>query len=352
MDAVLLVLNYNGWELLRWALPSVLEAAAACRWRCQVAVVDNGSTDGSWQRLKSHFPHVHRHRMLNRGLCSFNEVARLYQAPVLVLLNNDIYLTRECLDPWLAPLLESPDRGGDPRCWMTAPCGWHYATRRWEGYKTALGWRWGLVQATAFFPGHESCQSSADETACAGAALAVRREVFLHLGGFDPLYLPGRLEDLDLCYRAYLAGYHARYVPQAQVWHLGAATFARELGAEANDHLALRNTLLFQWKNLHHWRHRLRQRWGVALRLARDVLQAPLARSGRFAFWRAWREARQVYRRHGSPRAAANPHREKAFFERYAPQRLAALSGRPLAAPAPPPPWESEAPSPPRAKAA
>ncbi len=339
MDAVLLVLNYNGRDLLRWMLPGALEATAGCRWRCQVAVVDNGSTDGSWELLKSHFPHVQRHRMLNRGLCSFNEVARLYQAPVLVLLNNDIYLTPGCLDPWLTPLLEAPARGGDPRCWMTAPCGWHLGTQQWEGYKTAVSWYRGMVRATAFFPGHEPCQGSADGTACAGAALAVRREVFLHLGGFDPLYLPGRLEDLDLCYRAFLAGYHARYVPQAHVWHLGGATFARELGAARSDRLAVRNTLLFQWKNLHCHKNRLRAAAGVAMRLARDLLRLPLARSEeRLAFWRLWREARAVYRRFGSPRTAARREREREFFRRFAPERLARQTGpRPACPPLPPP---------------
>jgi elongation factor G len=67
--------------------------------------------------------------------------------------------------------------------------------------------RRGLVQATAIFAGAEQIAGRSGPTASAGAALAVNRRVFCALGGFDPLYLPGRIEDLDFAYRGFLAGY-------------------------------------------------------------------------------------------------------------------------------------------------
>ena len=112
-------------------------------------------------------------------------------------------------------------------------------------------------------------------TASAGAALAVDRRKFMALGGFDPLYLPGRLEDLDFAYRGYLSGYHARYVPASVVYHLGMASFAAAFGRAGCDHLALRNTLLFQWKNLRHPLHLGRQLLGLPLRLLADACRAP-----------------------------------------------------------------------------
>ena len=204
--------------------------------------------------------------MANLGLCSFNRAVAESDAPAAVLLNNDIKLDPRCLDGLLAPLSEL-DRPVDRRCFMTAPLCWLFDGVTYEGLKTAVRWRWGLVQATAQFSGHEPGIYSAGLTASAGAALAVDREKFLKLGGFDPLFLPGRLEDLDFCFRGYRAGFHARYVPEAVAYHRGFGTFHDSFGPSGCDLLALRNTMLFQWKNLRHPVHWLRQAVGLPLRI-------------------------------------------------------------------------------------
>ena len=165
------------------------------------------------------------------------------------MLNNDIKLDRRAVDPLVAPLIGEPAHGERP-CFMTAPLCWLFDGVTYEGFRTAVRWRWGLVQATALYPGHEPAIRRQGATASAGAALAVDRDKFAALGGFDPLYLPGRLEDLDFAYRGYQAGYRAVYVPEATAWHRGMATFGRVYGSLGCDELALRNTLLFQWKNL------------------------------------------------------------------------------------------------------
>jgi len=56
-----------------------------------------------------------------------------------------------------------------------------------------------------------------------GAAMALSKQLFLDLGGFDPqLWLYG--EDLDLCWRARLAGYTIRFVPTSIVHHYYSGT--------------------------------------------------------------------------------------------------------------------------------
>jgi GT2 family glycosyltransferase len=199
---------------------------------------------------------------------------------------------------------------------MTAPLCWQFDGRTYEGFKTAVRWRWGLVQATALFPRHEERIAQAGWTASAGAALAVDRRKFLALGGFDPLYLPGRLEDLDFAFRGYQAGYHARYVPQAVAYHLGMGTFGPAFGREGCDRLALRNTLLFQWKNLRHPWHRLRQVAGLGTRLLLDACRgrSTTLRALREA-WRRWHEAPPAAR----PRQGTLQ-REWDFFRRFHPR--------------------------------
>ncbi|MHB8897221.1 MAG: glycosyltransferase family 2 protein [Thermoguttaceae bacterium] len=324
----ILVLNYNGRPLLAEYLPTVVRAAQQSRYPCRVLVVDNDSTDDSVEWLALKYPEIGVIRCDNRALCSFNEVVPSLGCDVAVLLNNDVRLAPDAIDPLLEPLL--PDTpASDPNCFLTAPLCWQMDGRTCEGLKTAVRWRWGLVQATGRFPGHEAAIDQADLTASAGSAMAVSCRVFRELGGFDPIYLPGRIEDLDFCYRGFLAGYHARYVPRSVAYHHGMASFGPAFGHSGNDHLALRNTLLFQWKNLRHPCHRLRQWLNLPCRAVCDLLRAPfVGRRRRWSFWRALLAALALWRRHDSP--AVRPGRlarEREFFRRFHPTRL--LSGVP-----------------------
>lgn len=337
MSVALLVLNYNGRSLLEACLPTVVRAAERSRHDCRVIVIDNSSRDDSREFLARAFPRVECVVEPNLGLCSFNAVLARLDCRVAVLLNNDIKLAEESIDPLVAPLLEPREAATVAplgRCFMTAPRCYLFDGTTYEGFKTAVRWRFGLLQATSLFPG---CQQGIERpglTAAAGAALAVDRQVFLELGGFDPLYLPGRIEDLDLCYRAFVAGYHARYVPEAVAYHQGQASFGPEFTAAGCDHLALRNTLLFQWKNLRRPGQRMRQFAGQALRWARELAGAPLRPRGkRLPFLAAWREAKSLRRNIAHPPQTKESRlRERQFFAWFHPRRIhdtAALASQP-----------------------
>lgn len=325
----LVVLNFNGRHLLEECLPSVLAAARASRHDCRVAVIDNSSTDESVEFLIGEFPEVEVIHAANRGLCSYNDVLSQLEGPLAVLLNNDIKLAPSCIDPLVEPLLtDGPAAGG--RCFMTAPLCWLFDGQTYEGLQTALRWRWGLIQAVSDYPGYERVMYRPCLTASAGAVMAVDRRVFLELGGFDPLYLPGRLEDLDFAFRGYMAGFHARYVPEAVAYHKGEATFRRELGAARSQALALRNTLLFQWKNLRHPLHVARLLAALPLRVACDWLQAPFAaRQRRWSFTSAL--GRAVARRleHGASSVPPSRswQRERAFMRNFDCRRPDLLAG-------------------------
>ena len=57
-----------------------------------------------------------------------------------------------------------------------------------------------------------------DYFAVSSAGMFIRREVFEHLGGFDPA-IPGRGDDVDLCWRNRLAGHRVVVVPSAKMYH-------------------------------------------------------------------------------------------------------------------------------------
>ncbi|HEY1065351.1 MAG TPA: glycosyltransferase [Pirellulales bacterium] len=329
MTVDVVILNYNGRTLLGECLPSVVAAAQACRRPTTVWVVDNASTDDSLDVLRRDFPSVRVRSEPNLGLCSFNSMLADATSRAAVLLNNDIRLAEDALDPLVEPFF-TPRRADDRPLWMTAAQCLQFDGAAYEGQKTAIGWRWGLIQATSLFPGHEAVTDVPDATASAGAAIAVDRERFLELGGFDPIYLPGRLEDLDLAYRAYLAGFEAWYVPDSVAYHLGAATFKREFGDAGCARLALRNTLVFQWRNLRRPAHWLRQAFGLGVRLAYETAAAPWKRpENRWTLAKAaldaWRLVRAAEPRSAQPNDAQS---EGEYFVRYAPQRLGRPAGK------------------------
>jgi N-acetylglucosaminyl-diphospho-decaprenol L-rhamnosyltransferase len=239
----ILVLNYNGRGLLADCLPSIVAAAGASPVPCRVTVVDNGSTDGSCEFVASHWPEVGYIRESNLGLASFNRVLERLDEPVVLLLNNDIKLDPHAVGP-LLKVFEAHDDA-----LFSAPLCWTFDGRTYEGMKTRVRTRFGLVQGMCRVPGFEETLDKSDLTAAAGPVLAVDRRRFLALGGYDPIYFPGRIEDLDLGFRGWMAGYRGYYVPESVAWHRGFGTFEPLLGAGRCDELASRNTLIFAWKN-------------------------------------------------------------------------------------------------------
>jgi GT2 family glycosyltransferase/phosphatidylglycerophosphate synthase len=328
MEAVavdVFVLNYNGRALLDECLPSIVRAAAASRHVCRVTVLDNDSTDDSVRHLAERFPTVAVLRLPNHGLASFNTALQQSSCRVAVLLNNDVKAAEDAFDPLIEPLLAAAGR--EP-IGFTAPRCFLFDGRTHEGLKTAVRWRYGLVQATALFDGAEAVAGEPGPTASAGAVLAVRRDTFLALAGFDSLYLPGRIEDLDFAFRAFAAGHQGRYVPTSVFYHRGAATFGAAFGRQGCDYLALRNTLLFQWRRLRHPRHIAGQALWLPIRALRDLAQAPFqTRAARFNFCRAALDAWTLLRRDHQQPTTADASREREFFTRHAPARLAEVGG-------------------------
>lgn len=240
----ILVLNYNGRALLSECLPTVLEAAARSPFPCPVSVIDNGSTDSSLAEIERSWPAVRVFREPNRGLASFNHVLERIEEPVALLLNNDVKLAPDAV----APLVEALERHADAL--FTAPLCWTFDGSSYEGMRTRVRTRFGLVQGMCRVPGHEQLIAQPDLTAAAGPVLAVDRRKFLALGGYDPVYFPGRIEDLDLGFRSWMAGWKGYYIPDSVAYHRGFGSFEPAFGRAGCDRLAARNSLIFAWKNL------------------------------------------------------------------------------------------------------
>lgn len=83
-----------------------------------------------------------------------------------------------------------------------------------------------------------------------GGACILKRELFLKLGGFDPLYSPFYWEDIDLSYRAWKRGYHIVFDPEIRVSHYHQSTIGKYFSSQYIKQTAYRNQFLFIWKNI------------------------------------------------------------------------------------------------------
>lgn len=125
-----------------------------------------------------------------------------------------------------------------------------------------------------------------------GAALMVRTELYLRLGGLDPQFF-AHMEEIDLCWRMLLDGKRLAAVPAAVVEHLGGGSLPA--GNPRKTYLNFRNNLLMLHKNLPDSSRRrtlLRRRLLDAVAWLRFVAGLDFANAG--AILRAHRDFRSM----------------------------------------------------------
>lgn len=232
--------NYNGKRFLAACLKALLSDAP----EAELLVVDNGSADGSRELVEREFPGV---RLIaldqNYGFPrAVNEGIRAASRPYVILLNNDTEVLPGFTDA-LADALEADGRAFSAQAKLISL----YDPERIDdagNYYCALGW--------AFARGKDrpaACYEvpGAVFAACAGAA-AYRRELFEKIGSFDEAHF-AYLEDIDVGWRARIAGYRNLYVPSAKVLHAGSGTSGSRYN-EFKVSLSSRNNIYLIWKNM------------------------------------------------------------------------------------------------------
>jgi N-acetylglucosaminyl-diphospho-decaprenol L-rhamnosyltransferase len=239
------ILNYNGQELLLECLPSIIAASKLSKHNAIVHVIDNLSPDKSLEVIESHFPCVQVHKAIaNDFLCSFNNYVKNDSSEIVVLMNNDIKVEEDFLDPLVKVLEQNNDAFFSSSYCLT------FDKKNYEGGVSTLvhkyGW-WGTLSEDSPKLRQPNKQLY---TISIGACLAIKTEVFNELGGYDRIYLPGTLEDLDLCYRGWKKGWKGYYVPESVIYHKGQASFRPKFGKDKIRKLATRNTIFFIWKNI------------------------------------------------------------------------------------------------------
>ena len=209
-------------------------------------VVDNGSTDGSTQYVRQRFPAARVIRFeRNLGFAeAYNRAVRAVSEELAVFLNNDVQVEEN----WLLELKSGFEKSTD----HVAACGSKILFYHDRGLINHAGGKLvpiGGGMDIDFMKREEQKEHGRRFVGCvSGASMIVPRTVFLILGGFDPDFFV-YFEDVDFCWRAWLAGYRVLFVPSSRVYHKLGATMGPFLRPE-RVFLGERNRLQSMLKNL------------------------------------------------------------------------------------------------------
>jgi GT2 family glycosyltransferase len=218
-DVSVVVVSYNSRRDLERSLPFVADRGD------DVVVVDNASTDGSPEFVRSHFPEVRvvelRENLGYGGAC--NEGLRAARTPLVLLLNPDAWPVGHSLDR----LVECAQRRGlgavAPQLHdlhgRRQPSVMGFPTRWWLGTPA-------VTSAPMRLPRPRRGDGPADGF-LVGAALLVRKDAFEGVGGFDSGFFMF-YEEVDLCRRLLDAGWQVGVCPDATFVHVGGTATRRD----------------------------------------------------------------------------------------------------------------------------
>ena len=289
--ASVIILNWNGAEMLRTYLPSVVKSIQHSVFSLYVA--DNGSTDNSLEVLAKEFPSVKTIVLdKNYGFAEgYNRAIGQVDSEYVVLLNSDVETPEGWLEPLIGYLDTHPEVAAvQPKIhsWRNKSLFEHAGAA--GGYINALGYpycRGRVLWKVEEDKGQYDTVAEVDWTS--GACMCVRTQVYKDLGGLDASFF-AHMEEIDLCWRMRNKGWKLACVPQSTVYHLGGGSLHYD--NPRKNYLNHRNNLLMIYKNKQH-------PWGVLfIRFFLDYAAALLyLLQGRPKSCKAVYEARRDYRK-------------------------------------------------------
>ncbi|MBA7523953.1 hypothetical protein ES705_16090 [subsurface metagenome] len=245
----IVILNWNGKKYLETFLASVIKYSASSDRK--IVIVDNNSSDGSIEYLRSNFPDVEIIQFdINYGFAKGYSLALpKINAKYYVLLNTDVEVTENWLDP-LINMLEK-----DTTIAAAMPKIKSYTRKNYYEYAGAGG---GFIDKYGypFCQGRILTEIEKDEGQydtekeifwASGACMFIRSEAYSKTGGLDGDFF-AHMEEIDLCWRLKRLEYKIYYCPESEIYHVGGGTLPNDNPRKL--YYNYRNSLYLLFKNL------------------------------------------------------------------------------------------------------
>ncbi|MCK5907231.1 MAG: glycosyltransferase family 2 protein [Flavobacteriales bacterium] len=246
MKIAVVILNWNGRNLLKHFLPSIVNYSD----NAEIIVADNASTDDSVKWVKENYPDVRIIQNTENGgyARGYNQALKHVDADVYALVNSDIEVTKN----WLSSIEELFKSNKDisiiqPKILDFKNIKKFEFAGATGGFIDKLGYPYCRGRVFTEIEEDKGQYNDVSEIFWAsGACFFIKSETFIEVGGFDEDYF-AHMEEIDLCWRAHNLGKKVFYTPYSKVYHVGGATLQ-----ESNPHktyLNFRNSLFTILKN-------------------------------------------------------------------------------------------------------
>ena len=237
---------HNAFARTYACLASILERTGDVPY--EVIVVDDASSDETRQldRLVSGVKVV-RHATNKGFIEACHAGAAVATGEYLVFLNNDTFVSQGWLAQLLAPFAERSRQGetGLVGAKLVYPDG-----RLQEAggivFSDGSGWNYGRGDD----PSDPRYEFQCEAHYCSGCCIAIRRELFHELGGFDRRYAPMYYEDVDLAFAVRASGRRVVFQPGCLIIHFEGGTAGTDTGSGMKRYQVVnQQTFITKWAN-------------------------------------------------------------------------------------------------------
>ena len=228
MDLTIIIVNWNGGEMLRRCLTSIRRHTDPESVR--VIVMDNDSADGSREMAQSEFPEM---RVINSGgnlgFGKANNLARQYvDTPLVLFLNPDTEVLENTLPKMVSFLSAHPEVGALGCKMREADGSLHELPLQWSPNPFTQFLHL-LLTTNSMSPRLKKLLPYADPrqsglvTKLYGGCILARKAALDAIGWFDGRYFM-YAEDIDLCHSLVRHGWKLFYLSEAELIHAAGGT--------------------------------------------------------------------------------------------------------------------------------
>lgn len=255
--------NYNGASLLEKYLPDTLRAIRFAQVDYELIIVDDCSTDGSVDFVRTRYPEA---KLLvnasNRGFShTCNRGIAVAEMKLVLLLNSDVSLSKDYFSK-LWRYFDDPDTFGVMSRIINS-------AGKTEDAARFLAFSGMKFKATRFFYSDDPTKRT-PTAYLSGANALVCRKKLVELSGFDEVFSPFYCEDVDLSFRAWRMGWKCFYEHGVVCHHEVSKTIRSANSKKKLMSVVYRNKFILQAIHLDGWRLAL---WYVQMILVEVLLR-------------------------------------------------------------------------------